>query len=326
VLLRFGIPQRVPLSGSITGGELAAAVGLQEDILLRTMRYAISCSGLFVEDPEGAGAAGVGVFGHNAASAELARRENLCDIANISTQELSRILGGLPEALSLQQQNGHAGGVVDANGKEEGNGAAVGDAAVPPEAAFNVAFPGYRNVFEYLARNPSVSERYHKYMMGRTNTARWSTANLVGAWDWGKLAKAQTTTTIADVGGSAGQTCLALAEACPEAKFVVMDVDPVALDRGRQIVASVGNKGLAERTSFVQYDFFTPLPSNSAASVADVYIFRHIFHDWADGDVVRILRNMVSGLKDGATVLVSEGILPEPPARRANTLDERQIL
>ncbi len=121
------------------------------------------------------------------------------------------------------------------------------------------------------------------------------------------------------VGGSAGHTSLALAEACPEAKFIVQDVDPVALEQGRMAIAATPH--LASRLNFVQYNFF-----QSNTVTGDIYIFRHIFHDWSDADVVRILKNLVPALKDGAVVLVSEGIMPEPPASIANTLDEKQIL
>lgn len=122
------------------------------------------------------------------------------------------------------------------------------------------------------------------------------------------------------VGGSAGHTCMALADACPEAKFIIQDVDQVALDEGRQKLASM-SPALTARTSFVQHDFFQPQTVS-----ADIYIFRHIFHDWSDADTIRILKALVPGLIDGAAVLVSEGIIPAPPATAANTLDEKQIL
>lgn len=100
---------------------------------------------------------------------------------------------------------------------------------------------------------------------------------------------------------------------------MIQDVDPVALDQGRKAIAA--NPDLQKRVDFVQYDFFTP-----QSTTADIYIFRHIFHDWSDADTVRILKNQVPALKTGARILVSEGIVPEPPATTANTLDEKQIL
>ncbi|KAI1781131.1 putative O-methyltransferase [Hypoxylon cercidicola] len=286
VILKFGIAENVPLGGSITSADLASKVGLPEDVLLRSLRYAIG-NGLFVETAPG-------VFAHSAASAAVAHSQSLRDIALSSTIEQAQMLLRLPETLALQQQKG----------------------AGAPHAAFNLVFPKYQNIFECLAKEPELAKRYHLYMMGRVKTDRWSTANIVKSWDWANVGSKA----IVDVGGSAGHTCMALAEACPQAKFIIQDVDKVALEQGRQALSSA-SPALAERTSFVQHDFFQPQTVSG-----DIYIFSHIFHDWSDEDTVRILKALVPGLIDGATILVSEGIMPEPPATRTNALDEKQIL
>ena len=121
-------------------------------------------------------------------------------------------------------------------------------------------------------------------------------------------------------GGSSGHTCLALAPACPIAKFIVQDVDPVALEQGRKAMA-VHHPELEQRIEFQVHDFFQPQPVS-----ADLYIFRHIFHDWSDADTVRILQNLVPALRNGAQVLVSEGVVSSDLATTANTLDKKQIL
>lgn len=87
---------------------------------------------------------------------------------------------------------------------------------------------------------------------------------------------------------------------------------------GRLAVSS--NPDLQKRITFVIHNFFTPQPT-----VADIYIFRHILHDWSDADSVCILKALVPALRDGARIMISEGIVPEPPAIRASTLDEKQI-
>jgi 6-hydroxytryprostatin B O-methyltransferase len=117
-----------------------------------------------------------------------------------------------------------------------------------------------------------------------------------------------------------GHTTFALAPACPDATFIVQDVDPVALDQGRQMLGGQYS-ALSPRISFQLHDIFQTQPT-----VADIYLFRHVFHDWSDADTVRILQSLAPTLKKGARVLVSEGIVPEPPAAAANTLDQKQIL
>lgn len=77
---------------------------------------------------------------------------------------------------------------------------------------------------------------------------------------------------------------------------------------------------LSSRIKFMKHDFFTP-----QTVTAEVYIFRHILHDWSDEDCLRILRALESALKPGAKVLVSEGVVPESVACRTAILDEKQI-
>ncbi|KAI0181361.1 putative O-methyltransferase [Hypoxylon sp. FL1284] len=286
VILRFQIPENVPLGGSIKAADLAAKVGLPSDVLLRAMRYAVG-NGLFVE-------AAPGVFAHSAASAAAARSPSLRHIAVAGTNEQAQMLLRLHDALALQQKGG----------------------ADAPHSAFNVVFPRYRDIFECLANEPELAKRYHSYMTGRVQTDRWSSANVARSWDWANVGSK----TIVDVGGSAGHTCMALADACPQAKFIIQDVNQVALDQGRQALASA-SPALADRTTFVQHDFFQPQTVSG-----DIYIFSHILHDWSDDDTVRILKALTPGLVNGAAILISEGIMPEPPAQRTNTLDEKFIL
>ena len=104
----------------------------------------------------------------------------------------------------------------------------------------------------------------------------------------------------------------------PTAKFIVQDSNIVALDMGRRAIQS--DEDLKSRISFTEYDFFTPQPVQ-----ADIYIYRHILHDWNDADSVKILSSLLPSLKPGAKVLVSEGILPPPPAARLNTLPSKMI-
>lgn len=159
VILQFKVAENVPFGGSVTSADLAAKVGLPEDVLLRSLRYAVG-NGLFVETAPG-------VFAHSATSAAVARNQSLRDIALASTLEQAQMLLRLPETLALQQQ------------KKEG--------AEVPYAAFNLVFPKYENIFECLAKEPELAMRYHLYMMGRVKTDRWSTANMVKSWDWANV-------------------------------------------------------------------------------------------------------------------------------------------
>ncbi|KAL8685309.1 MAG: hypothetical protein Q9224_005867 [Gallowayella concinna] len=289
VLLRFGLPQLVPLNGSISTHDLATAANLPLDIVNRTLRYAIS-NGIF-EEPS------LGTFKHNAISALLAKNEFLRDIAITGAGQISYILLHLSDALEQQQKSSPEKGA--------------------PVAAFNLAYPNSHNVFEELGKDPEAAAKYHKYMVGRHNTSRWALPHLITAYDWASIG----TQTLVDAGGSSGHTALALSTVCPTAKLVIQDVDPVALEAGKKTLASI-DSGVGERVQWQVHDLFQPQPVK-----AGFYLFRHIFHDWSDEDVVKMVQALVPGLEKGARVLISEGIVPEQPQRTASgVLDEKQIL
>ena len=190
ILDRFSLPQLVPLpltssstalpsgTGADTGidgisaADLATAADLPEDVVLRTMRYAVA-KGFFEEMPAG------NAFKHNASSALLAQNEYIRDIVGIGSRELSSIVLRIADALELQQKERQSLKGLNGNGEKMTNGHASA-----PAAAFNIAFPGENSVFEYLSKQPELAGRYHKYMVARHNTSRWTIEHMVRAYDW----------------------------------------------------------------------------------------------------------------------------------------------
>lgn len=112
---------------------------------------------------------------------------------------------------------------------------------------------------------------------------------------------------------------MALAPICPDAKFIIQDIDPRGLQQGREVVASA-DASIAQRIRFTEHDLFTPNPVK-----AEVYLFRHILHDWSDEDIIRLVSNLIPALSSGARVLISEGIMPTGEAQITGALSEKQI-
>ncbi|KAL1969135.1 hypothetical protein VTN77DRAFT_389 [Rasamsonia byssochlamydoides] len=281
-VVRFEIPQKVPFGSTISLADLATATGLDENVLTRTVRYAIT-NGIFIE-PE------PGQIAHTAASATLAKNKSLHDMTVFNSGFSTRIVVSLADALKMQGQPN------------------------APEAAFNVSYPGYVNLFDYMAKNPEASQGYFNYLDGRGKLPRYAVDNVVRSWDWESVASG----IIVDVGGASGYNSIALARHLPRAKFYVEDINVEGLKMGRETVAQ--DPDLQQRITFTEHDFFEPQPVQ-----ADVYFFRHVLHDWSDADCVRILRALLPALKDGARVLVSEGVMPEPPATRSALLEDKQV-
>ena len=65
---------------------------------------------------------------------------------------------------------------------------------------------------------------------------------------------------------------------------------------------------LTERVVFQEHDMFEPQPVTGA----DVYLLRHILHDWPDHYASRIISQLVPALKPGARLLISDMTLPPP--------------
>ena len=64
------------------------------------------------------------------------------------------------------------------------------------------------------------------------------------------------------------------------------------------------------RVSFQTHDFMTPQPQHNV----DVFLLRHVLHDWPNGIAVKILQNLINGkhglMKDGARIIVVDNIMP----------------
>lgn len=107
------------------------------------------------------------------------------------------------------------------------------------------------------------------------------------------------------VGGSKGHASIALAEKAPALKFIVQDLPEVVADAGASLPESMKE---SERISFMAHDFFTP----QSVKDADVYLLRFILHDYSDKYAIRILKNLVPALKNGARLIVMDGVAPPP--------------
>lgn len=108
---------------------------------------------------------------------------------------------------------------------------------------------------------------------------------------------------LAQVGGSQGFVCVALARKFPSISFIVQDLQPVITEAQANIPSDVES-----RVSFIAHDFLTQQPVLGA----DVYFFRWIFHNWSDKYSIKILRSLIPALKPGAKIIISDAVLPGP--------------
>jgi len=75
---------------------------------------------------------------------------------------------------------------------------------------------------------------------------------------------------------------------------------------------------LKDRVKFQAHDFFSQQPVH-----ANVYILRHILHDWSDANAVRILKMLLPVLESTGRILLVETVL-QPPGTFHHSQERQQ--
>jgi hypothetical protein len=142
--------------------------------------------------------------------------------------------------------------------------------------------------WSYLAEHPERAEGFDRAMGSR---ARQMAAAAFAAYDLSGVRR------LVDVGGGQGQLVEAVLDRWPGIRATVLDRPEV----------TPGAEGLVgDRAEVVGGDFFTAVPPG-----ADCYVLSSVLHDWADDDVVTILRTVRAAMDREGRLLVLEAVLPE---------------
>jgi ubiquinone/menaquinone biosynthesis C-methylase UbiE len=148
-----------------------------------------------------------------------------------------------------------------------------------------------RPFFSWLGENPDEARRFNRMMLEVHGP---ETPAIVGAYDFSPFDH------VVDVGGGNGSLLSAVLAAYPNRRATLFDMAEAVA------AAKRGEGGPLPGVSFVAGDvFMTPAPEGG-----DVYLIRHLMHDYDDADCVRILNNVRRAMKPTARVLVLEAPLP----------------
>ncbi|WP_043264751.1 methyltransferase [Streptomyces sp. CT34] len=107
------------------------------------------------------------------------------------------------------------------------------------------------------------------------------------------------TGTVVDVGGGRGGLLRAVLRRHPQLTGVLFDQAPPL---AHHLLDSDDLKG---RWQTREGDFFTEVPEGG-----DLYVLKHVLHDWPDGDCRRILRSCRAATATGSRLLVVDCVLP----------------
>ena len=147
-------------------------------------------------------------------------------------------------------------------------------------------------LFEYFATNGAEAAAFTESMTSLTSSVAKETAKRINA---------SGVNTVADIGGAGGAMLYALLQLHPDLQGIVFDRPQVVASARAEAV----KLGFHERVTAVGGDFFESVPE------ADLYLLKHILHDWDDAACICILRNCRRALRPGGRVAVIEVLLGE---------------
>jgi ubiquinone/menaquinone biosynthesis C-methylase UbiE len=159
------------------------------------------------------------------------------------------------------------------------------------KTAFDKVFG--KPIFEYLSEHPDKASIFDSAMVGIHG--RESEA-VLDAYDFSGMG------TVADIGGGNGSQIIALLQRHANLHAILFDLSHVIQRAADRIQAEC----LGDRCQMIEGNFFKTIPAG-----ADVYLMRHIIHDWDDEKSLTILRNCYQAMSANSKLLIVESVIPQ---------------
>jgi hypothetical protein len=147
-------------------------------------------------------------------------------------------------------------------------------------------------IFHYLAAHPRQARIFDEGMVGVHGA---ETKAMLDAYDFSGVG------TLVDIGGGNGSLLIETLRRHPALRGMLFDRADV-IERAR---ANIKAAGLENRLTLTPGDFFQTVPAGG-----DVYLMRHIIHDWNDEQCLTILRNCRKVVPPSGKLLLVESVIP----------------
>jgi len=148
------------------------------------------------------------------------------------------------------------------------------------------------SIWDYYAKQPEEGKAFTNASHGLTSRVAEEVTRLIDA---------SKVKLVVDVGGASGTLVHSLMIANAHMHGIILDLPNVV----PSATAAAAALGLAERSRVLAGDFFASVPE------ADLYLLKHILHDWDDEQAVRLLKNCRRAMDPGGRVVVIEMLLGE---------------
>jgi hypothetical protein len=161
-----------------------------------------------------------------------------------------------------------------------------------------------KSMFEWLSEHPDDERLFSESMSTFSGV---EIGSILSSYDFSRHSS------VVDVGGAHGALLEALLQAQTHLTGTLFDI-PSVIERAAAIARP---EGLERRWSLVGGDFFESVPAGK-----DLYILKHILHDWDDERALGILRSIESAMPRGGRLLIAEqGIAPPGVPNPGKLLD-----
>jgi hypothetical protein len=150
-----------------------------------------------------------------------------------------------------------------------------------------------KNFFEYMAEKP---ERWAVYDEAMNCIHGPETTPMIEAYDFGCFSN------VIDIGGGNGLTLTAILERFPNLKGILHELPDVA-ERAQDLF---NKRGISDKVIVSVGNFFDSVPAGG-----DIYLLRHVIHDWQDVDALKILNNCRKQMNPAGRVIVVETVVPD---------------
>jgi hypothetical protein len=161
-----------------------------------------------------------------------------------------------------------------------------------------------KRMFEWLGEHPEDERLFSESM---STFSGLEIGSILSSYDFVQHAS------VVDVGGAHGDLLEALLRAQTHMSGTLFDT-PSVIERAATLTRA---EGLAGRWSLAGGDFFESVPPGK-----DLYVLKHILHDWDDEQALRILRNIEIAMpRDGRLLIAEQGIAPPGVPNPGKLLD-----
>ena len=169
----------------------------------------------------------------------------------------------------------------------------LGEAIRQGGGAYPWAIAYGKPIFEAFSENPDWADKFGQAMSFSTSVTEPRIFELHRFQPF-KLA--------VDVGGSHGNLMIRLLGQYPNTRGIVFDLPETA----EQAKAVITNANMEDRIEAVGGSFFEKIPEGG-----DLYLLKHILHDWSDAESIAILNSIRAAMKPGKRLAVLERIVPD---------------